>query len=65
MVRFTRWALAASLVVLPVIAQAKGILDGQSAAAFHDQKIPAECRGLISLVTDVGSEGLNDGAQLQ
>jgi hypothetical protein len=33
-----------------------------AAAAQHDQTIPAECRGPVSLVTDVGFEGLKTTA---
>jgi len=42
----------------PVLVQAKGFLAEGTQATKHDQKIPEGCQGRISLVTDVGFEGL-------
>jgi hypothetical protein len=52
-----------ALVLAAPLASAKGLLDqygnGQNK---HDQKIQEGCRGAISLVTDVGAEGLRTTA---
>lgn len=61
MVRNVRvFFLAAVMVVLPVVAQAKGILvpSQDSAATVHDQTRQEGCRGLVTLVQDVGFEGV-------
>ena len=36
----------------------RGFLDKSAAAAQHDPTIPAECRGPLTFVTDVGFEGV-------
>ncbi|HJQ35514.1 MAG TPA: hypothetical protein VKB93_00100 [Thermoanaerobaculia bacterium] len=63
--RHVRSALVFSLAVIvtaavPVLAQAKGLLsqDTNAAAALHDPRKPEVCRGAVSLVTDVGFEGI-------
>ena len=62
------WLFVLSLVVLigamPAAAQAKGLLvPGSQGATGHDPTIPAECRGLITQVTDIGFEGVKTTAQ--
>jgi hypothetical protein len=42
----------------PVLVHAKGFLAQGTQSPTHDQKIPEGCRGAVSLVTDVGFEGL-------
>jgi hypothetical protein len=45
------------------LASAKGLLDLSANGPFkHDQKKMEECRGAVSLVTDVGAEGLRTTA---
>lgn len=62
-----RWFVIVSVAVIsvgamPVLAQtgARGLLSQGSTtgAALHDPTRPEECRGAISLVTDVGFEGV-------
>lgn len=43
---------------MPVVAQAKGLLSQESAAALHDPAKQEQCRGLVSLVQDIGYEGV-------
>ncbi len=52
--------VVAAMVVVPGLAQAKGFLAQGAAAAsgLHDPTKPEDCRGAISLVTDVGFEGV-------
>jgi hypothetical protein len=53
------------VVALPAAAQAKGLLVPGApgvAAAGHNPTIPLGCRGAISLVTDVGFEGVKTTA---
>ena len=61
MVRSFRFAVAIMLVAaMPVVVQAKGILvpTTQSSADGHDQTQPLGCRGTVSLVQDIGFEGI-------
>jgi len=57
-------AVAVMITAMPLVAQAKGILvpEGNSAANFHDPTQPEGCRGLISLVQDIGFEGVKTTA---
>jgi len=62
---FRNWVVVFSAALLfaalPSVVQAKGFLvPGQS--ALHDQKIPEQCRGAITLVNDVGFEGIQTTA---
>jgi len=65
-VKFLVSSLALVLIMaMPVVAQAKGLLSGglgANAAGLHDPTIPEHCRGTISLVTDVGFEGVKTTA---
>lgn len=62
----TRFVVVAVAVVLvgamPLVAQAKGLLTQESAAAPHDPMKQEQCRGLVSLVQDVGYEGVKTTA---
>ncbi|MGZ5444787.1 MAG: hypothetical protein ACXW31_13475 [Thermoanaerobaculia bacterium] len=49
------------LGAMPVVAQAKGLLS-QESAALHDPTKQEACRGLVSLVNDVGYEGVKTTA---
>ena len=49
------------VAAMPVAAQAKGLL-AQGPAALHNQTAPEGCRGGITLVTDVGFEGVRTTA---
>jgi hypothetical protein len=52
-----------ALVLAAPLASAKGVLDQFTSAQYkHDQKIMEGCRGAVSLVTDVGAEGLRTTA---
>jgi hypothetical protein len=55
-------ALSAFMLSAP-LASAKGLLDQFTSGAFkHDQKNQERCTGAVSLVTDVGAEGLRTTA---
>jgi hypothetical protein len=56
--------MAMSVAVLAApLASAKGLLDQFGNGQFkHDQKIMERCNGAVSLVTDVGAEGLRTTA---
>jgi hypothetical protein len=55
--------MAMSIFVLAApLASAKGILDQYANGFKHDQKIQEECRGAVSLVQDIGVEGLRTTA---
>lgn len=55
-------AMATTLLAAP-LASAKGLLDQFGNGPFkHDQKIMERCNGAVSLVTDVGAEGLRTTA---
>lgn len=59
------WFLILTLVALPSVAQAKGILvpGGVTGSPFfHDPTIPEACRGTVSLVQDIGFEGVKTTA---
>ncbi len=62
-IQFVAFAVAVVLVgAMPVVAQSKGLLTQESAAALHDPMKQEECRGLVSLVQDVGYEGVKTTA---
>lgn len=55
-------SLSVFLLAAP-LASAKGILDQYSTGPFkHDPKLQERCTGAVSLVTDVGAEGLRTTA---
>lgn len=60
---FRTLALVASLVVVTAASaqQARGFLSNPT-DKLHDPTVPAECRGLVDLVTDVGFEGVKTTA---
>ena len=54
------FALTVAVVAAGAIGaqEQRGFLSLENAAALHDPKLPAECRGPISFVTDAGFEGI-------
>jgi len=61
--RFLGGMAFAAMVLTAPLASAKGLLDQYANGQFkHDQKIQEGCRGAVSLVTDVGAEGLRTTA---
>lgn len=61
----SKFVVAVLLVAaMPLVAQAKGILSAsqENGQLTHDQNRPEGCRGLVSLVTDIGFEGLKTTA---
>ena len=61
-IRFLAVMAIVSLLVAP-LASAKGLLDQYGTGQFkHDQKIMERCNGAVTLVTDVGAEGLRTTA---
>ncbi len=50
--------VALGVTSLAAAQEQRGFLDKSAAAAQHDPTIPAECRGPLTFVTDVGFEGV-------
>jgi hypothetical protein len=56
-------ALSVLMLAAAPLASAKGLLDQFGSGQFkHDQKIQERCSGAVTLVTDVGAEGLRTTA---
>lgn len=64
MVRSIRIFVMLVVAAMPLVSQAKGLLSQGPVAAggSHDQTQQAGCRGLVSLVQDVGFEGIQTTA---
>ena len=62
MVRFTRVFAMFVVAAMPLVSQAKGLLSAGTQPGLHDPKIQEGCRGAVTLVQDVGFEGIQTTA---
>lgn len=58
MVRSIRFFTVLLVAAMPLVSQAKGLLERSTQANLHDPKIQEGCRGAVNLVQDVGFEGI-------